>query len=48
MSVAGEMGMMGMAMGVMMMPLGFGRGFADAPTEQKSCGDDRLRRTRPG
>ena len=31
-------GVMGMVMMVMMMP-GFGRGFGDAPADQKSCGE---------
>ncbi len=28
--------------------MGFGRGFGDAATDQKSCGDKSERRTRPG
>ena len=36
--VAGVMGMMVVAVMMMVMP-GFGRGFGDAPTDQKSCGE---------
>jgi hypothetical protein len=40
---------MRMMMAVMMMMMsGFSRGFSDAPTDQKSCGEDSKRRARLG
>ena len=36
------------AMAVMMMAMGFGGGFGDAATDDKSCGANSQRRTRPG
>ena len=37
-----------MRMVMAVMPVGSGRGFGDAPSDQKSCGDDSQRRARPG
>ena len=38
-STAGVVGMMMTVMVVMMMPMGSGRGFGDASTDQESCGE---------
>jgi len=37
-----------MVVAMMMVMPGFGRGFGDAPTDQKSCGEDSKRRARLG
>ena len=39
---------MGMAIAVMVVAVRSGRGFGEAPTDQKSCGEERERRARLG